>query len=503
VQEGFPRGTPFPWLQDPGVRASATSVPRPADARTPGKHDRPYGGRGAAAAGGAGRSRREAARPVDRQHRPRQRADALQRDPAGSRRPHAHLRRLARRALPRDRRHQLRNRDLAGGTGEAQARAARRARGPERRRRPRRRAASGRRRGGRCRRPRAARPRRPGAGRRRSRRERRPRARRVDPDRRVPRHPAPERRGGAVGELRPRGLRRLPRHRCRRGRVRGADRGHGARVPPSPFAPRAPGQPSALRAGRRHDPAGRDPRRRARAAGRQHPPRGRDRRRGHGLARPRGPRPPRLADVRRRRRPPHRARSSRAAAERDRVACLGRHPLHRQDRDADRREDPCRRRRAVRRRRPGDCRGGARPLRLVEPGTERDRRGSGRCVPCRGRAAGGGGAVLVASALERRAAWSEGDRPRRARALPPRRPLGAGQAGSGGRPAGRGRGNVDRPAAHRSRGRASAGPSARRCRPRRGVAPRRGRDRRVPRRRGRRGQGPVGRRPGDRPLDRP
>ena len=91
---------------------------------------------------------------------------AVQRDPPRARPPHARLRRLARRALPRDHRHEHRDRDLAGAPREAEARRACRARGAARDGRPGRRASVAPRLGGRRRRPRPARARRPGRRRR-------------------------------------------------------------------------------------------------------------------------------------------------------------------------------------------------------------------------------------------------------------------------------------------------------------------------------------------------
>ena len=289
-----------------------------------------------------------ACEPLDRDDRPGEHDHALQRDPARARAPDAGLRRLARRALPRDPRHEHGHRDLAGAPGAREARrvsprSSRRARpsSATERQRPRARLAA--RRG----RSRAARARRPGRRRRAAHGGDRAPARRVDPDRRVPSRRA-RRRAKRSGRARS----------CSREPARSRSRAVGAES----YAERITGTAREFRHPRspleraidrllyvllaRDDPARRDADRRAREAGRRAPPRRRHGRRRDGDAHPGGPDPARLGHVRGGRAPHGPARGALAAAERDRVARLRRHDLHRQDRHADGPGAPRRRARA-------------------------------------------------------------------------------------------------------------------------------------------------------------
>ena len=209
-------------------------------------------------------------------------------------------------------------------------------------------------------------------------------------------------RGGAVGVVRRRGLRVVRGRGGRRRELRRADRGDGPRVPPSPLAARALDRPAPLRAAR-GDGAARDHAdRRPPQAGRRDRRCGRHRRRRDGDARPRGPHPARLGHLCRRCAAHGPRGRAVAAAERDRVARLGRHDLRRQDRDADDGLAPPRRGAAGAGHERRGARRGARPLRGLlrgpEPDAERDRSGAARDArsrstrPCRSSPAGGGAA---------------------------------------------------------------------------------------------------------------
>ena len=97
--------------------------------------------RGRAPARRARDGRAAALEPLVREHRPRQRLHDLQPDPRGRGCADARVRDVAGRALPRDPRRELDDRDHAGGAGEACARPPRRARRAHRERRAGRRAA--------------------------------------------------------------------------------------------------------------------------------------------------------------------------------------------------------------------------------------------------------------------------------------------------------------------------------------------------------------------------
>ena len=177
--------------------------------------------------------------PLVREHRPRQRLHGLQPDPRRRRRRDVRLRRLGGRALPRDPRRQLGDRDRPGGAGEARPRPARRARRADTRR--------------------SSATAAPRAGRASTRssigdlvrvqagdqlvadgrleQSDGPDARRVDPDRRVAGRRPARRRGGAVGLVRRRRARAsTPSRRSERAATR-------SRSPTSPASFRHPRSP--------------------------------------------------------------------------------------------------------------------------------------------------------------------------------------------------------------------------------------------------------------------
>ncbi len=167
-------------------------------------------------------------------------------------------------------------------------------------------------------------PRRSDRRRRRARRRTRAAARRIDADRRVRARPPRGRRQRALGRFRRRGHRRPPRRRGRRRQLRRATRRTGALVSPSALAARTGRQPSAVLA-RRARRGSRRPARLLAVSPARVAARGRrdlDRRRRQ--PDPRGADGARQPDLRRRRCADGAAWRARAAAQRDRVARLGR-----------------------------------------------------------------------------------------------------------------------------------------------------------------------------------
>ena len=342
---------------------------------------------------------------------------------------------------------------------------------------------------------------RPGRRRRRARRERPARARRVDPDRRVA--PGPARPGEEVrsGSFAVEGAGAYVVDGRRRRQLRAADRRRGARVPPSAVAARARHQPAALRARRAHGPARRDLRLRALAAGRPGARGGRDGRRRHRHARPRGADPAREPDLRGRRAADVTPRRARAAAQRGRVARLGRRHVPGQDGHAHRAGSPRRRRRAGPGVEPGRARHALGRFAASSAEPQRDARrdrgdAPGEEEPGRARA------VLVAHAAgapaPRRRATSSAHRScSRSDALAERAEREQRRAAASSRSARPGRRSGE------DGGRPAAGlAAARPRRPRRGAPAADARDRRLLPRRGRRAQGALRRRARDGRRDR-
>ena len=178
--------------------------------------------------------------------------------------------------------------------------------------------------------------RRPGHRRRLARRRRRPAPGRVDPQRRVRAGAAGGRRTGALRRVRRRGHRRVRGHRRRRRQLRRAPHRRGPLVPPPALPAGARGQPAAVRPRRPDARPWRDPRLLALPPPRAPACRGRDLDGGDRDARSRRADAAGQPHLRRGRGAHGAARRARAAAQRDRVARVRRHAVHRQDRHADR-----------------------------------------------------------------------------------------------------------------------------------------------------------------------
>ncbi len=434
------------------------------------------------------------------QHPARQPADRLQRRAGRLRADHADLRRLARRPLPRDPDRQRGHRHRPGGTRQAEPRPPGGAGRAEGHGRARRQASRGRRPGRRAGRPRPGGRGRPGGGRRPGGGQRGPRGGRVHPHRGERAGDARARRGAAGRLLRGRGLGVLRGRGGRARHLRGAAHRRGARVPPPALAVRAGAGPADPRPHRRHGAARGAAAVVADRAGQSLPRVGRDGRRRRDHDRPGGARPAHRDHLCGRDAADDAAGRAQPAAERGRVAGVGRHRLHRQDRHAHRgppaggRPDP-------RRRRRGRAVGPPRPLRgeLAEP--QLHARGHRRGLPGNGGARARGRAVLLAAALERPVDGRALVRAGRARALRPRGPPRGARRRGGAAGAARAGLHRGRRAARRGPPRlaapcraAAAGPR----RPGRGAAPGRARDRGLPAGAGGRDQGDLGRRAGDR-----
>ena len=488
-----------------GARIAVGSLDGDRDDGCGGAAERAHRGRGGAAPPGPGAAAEARDEPVVREHRPRQRLHDLQPDPGRRRGGDDRLRRVAGRPLPRDPVLQHDDRDRPGGEGQAGAGPAGRARRADGDRRQGRRCPAGQRRQGRRRRPAPRAGRRPDR-RRRARQDRfRPQGRRVDPDGRVATRGSRTLGGGALRLVRGRRHRRVRGDGCRRGELRVEDRRRGTLVQASALTARAgPQQPAAHP--RRRDRAARPPPRlRALPPAHQAERCGADRGRGHGHDRAGGTDSAHEPDLCRRRAANGTAGSARPAAERARVAGLGRPRLHGQDGHADRAGAESARDRAGAGNDEGRARPGARSLRVERSEPDVDARGDPHGVSGRGRAPDDRGAVLVQPPLERNRDRGRQVRARGAGAVPTRRTQAAGRIRSGGgAPSGRDRHHDDRPRAREARGRATARPAPDRHRlDRRGVAAERARDRRVPARAEHRAARALRRPAGDRGRDRP
>ncbi len=202
-----------------------------------------------------------------------------------------------------------------------------------------------------------------------------------------------------------------------RAELRGEGHRRGALVQASPLAARA-GAESPAPGARRGDASSRCAAR-LRTLGASHAPPhgGSDRGRGDRDDGSRGPDPAHKPYLRRRRNPARATRRARPAAERDRVDGLGGPRVPRQDRHADGTSAARARARAGPRRRSGDLRRGASPVRCQLACGERDARGAARRLRRTSRGAGRGRALLVAAPLERAPAGGRGVRAGRARAV--------------------------------------------------------------------------------------
>ena len=288
---------------------------------------------------------------------------------------------------------------MAGETGARPARGARRAPCHGR---PRGTAAAGRGRGGRRGRPDPGRVGRSARRGRQSRAGGRSLARRVDPHRRVTGRGEVRRRRGALRVVRRGGVGTVHRDGRREGELRGEGGGRRAYLPPPALSARAVAQPAPAHHGRHHGAARRHLRLRALRAGEVGEGDGHDGGRGNRHAHPRRPDPAGERHVRSRSAADGATWRPRPAAERDRVAGLGRDRLPRQDGDAHRGLAP---------RRPRDSRAGcgravpgrrARSLRGKLAERQRDARRSRRGVPRQGRGRAWAYPLLVEAALERR-----------------------------------------------------------------------------------------------------